>query len=77
MKKEITFENAMQRLEEIVALLESGKLPLDDSLTAFEEGIALVKLCNDKLGTAEKKIRLLVEGADGEVSEQDFPSDVI
>ena len=55
-KKELTFEAALARLEETVRLLESGNVPLDDSLSLFEEGIALVKLCNSKLDTAEQKV---------------------
>ena len=51
-----SFEAALARLEETVRLLESGNVPLDDSLSLFEEGIALVKLCNSKLDTAEQKV---------------------
>ena len=43
-KKEISFEKAMERLEEIVNSLESGESPLDKSLSLFEEGVKLVKL---------------------------------
>ncbi len=77
MEKEISFEVAMARLEQIVSLLEEGKLPLDDSLSAFEEGIALVKLCNGKLDAAEQRVRILVEGDSGEMSAQDFSSGVV
>ena len=45
----MTFEAAMARLEEIVRALESGNTPLDISLSLFEEGVALVKLCNSRL----------------------------
>ena len=54
-KKEITFENAMERLEEIVNLLESGDSPLDKSLSLFEEGVKLVKLCNEKIEKTVEK----------------------
>lgn len=47
--EQLSFEAALARLEETVRLLESGNVPLDDSLSLFEEGIALVKLCNSKL----------------------------
>ncbi len=75
MKKDETFENAMKRLEEIVSLLEAGKLPLEESLSAFEEGVALVKQCNEKLTAAEQKVRILMENGDGEISAQDFSAD--
>ncbi len=64
-KKDIKFEDALQRLEEIVGKLESGQMPLEESMNAFEEGMALKKICEDKLGVAEKKIEKLVKKADG------------
>ena len=67
-----SFESAMKRLEEIVALLEDGKTPLDDSLAAFEEGVALVRICNEKLTQAEQKVRILIENEEGEMKEQFF-----
>lgn len=71
-QKEKTFEEAMARLEEIVRALESGNAALDDSLGLFEEGIALVKLCNAKLEGAEQKVKLLSKGEDGTLNETDF-----
>lgn len=62
--KDISFEDAMLRLEEIVKYLESGSAPLDKSLEVFEEGVALVKLCNQKLDSAEQKVRFLTAGGD-------------
>ena len=70
-KKEISFENAMDRLDEIVSLLEDGECPLEEALNVFEEGIALVKLCNKKLENAEKSVKILVN-QDGEFVEKDF-----
>jgi len=70
--EKMTFEAALVRLEEIVRALESGSAPLDESLAMFEEGTALVKLCNDKLDTAEQKIRILVARQDGSYDEQNF-----
>lgn len=70
--KEKTFEEAMARLEEIVRALDGGSAGLDDSLGLFEEGIALVKLCNAKLEGAEQKVKLLAKGEDGTLSETDF-----
>ena len=67
-KKESTeekFEQALAELEEVVEQLESGALPLDDSLAAFEKGVGLVKFCNQKLNEVEKKIELLLKDKDG------------
>lgn len=64
MKKELSFENAMNRLEEIVSLLEKGDTTLDDSLKLYEEGEQLAKLCNKKLTEAEQKISTLVGAAE-------------
>lgn len=68
----MTFEAAMARLEEIVRMLESGNAPLDTSLTLFEEGVALVKLCNSKLDTAEQKVKILTDAGDGTLVETDM-----
>ncbi|MBE6599488.1 MAG: exodeoxyribonuclease VII small subunit [Ruminococcaceae bacterium] len=70
--KDMTFEAAMARLEEIVRALESGNAPLDVSLGLFEEGVALVKLCNQRLDTAEQKVKLLVGSPDGGMAETDM-----
>ncbi len=72
MAKQKTFEEAIERLEEIIGLLEAGQAPLDDSLKYFEEGIGLVKLCTAKLDKAEQKITILTKQEDGEYHEQDF-----
>ncbi len=69
---EMTFESAIARLEEIVRALETGSEALDTSLSLFEEGIALVKLCNSKLDCAEQKIKILVGSPDGTFEEKDF-----
>ncbi len=65
---EYTYESAMKRLQEIVKALESGGLPLDDSVKLFEEGAGLAKFCNDELKNAEQKIIALqdINGDDNE-----------
>ncbi len=68
----MTFEAAMARLEEIVRALESGNAPLDSSLALFEEGVALVKLCNGKLDHAEQRVKILTLGEDGRMTEADM-----
>lgn len=70
--KEMTFEVAIARLEEIVRMLEGGNAPLDQSLALFEEGVALVKLCNSRLDTAEQKVKILTTSPDGSMIETDM-----
>jgi exodeoxyribonuclease VII small subunit len=60
------FEKAMERLEEIIADLESGKLSLDDSIKAFEEGVEISKKCHKKLTEAETKVKQLIKNESGE-----------
>jgi len=60
-----TFEEAMERLEAIVAELESGGYPLDRLTSLFEEGLALAKLCQSQLDATERRLTELVEGDDG------------
>jgi exodeoxyribonuclease VII small subunit len=64
----LTFEAALHRLEEIVGRLEKGELPLEESLTLYEEGIKLSRLCHGKLEEAEGRIELLVKDARGDVA---------
>lgn len=71
-EKEMTFEVAIARLEEIVRALESGSAPLDTSLALFEEGVALVKLCNSRLDNAEQKVKILTTAPDGTLTEADM-----
>nr|MBC7243900.1 exodeoxyribonuclease VII small subunit [Chloroflexota bacterium] len=56
----LTFEQAFQQLEEVVRLLESGDLPLEQSLALFEKGVLLARLCESKLDEAEQKVSQLV-----------------
>ncbi len=70
--KEITFEEAMVRLEEIVKALEDGKAPLDTSLALFEEGVKLVAECKSRLDNAEQRVKVLLENGNGENDERDF-----
>ena len=70
--KKMTFEQQLDRLEEIVAALEKGDAPLADSLALFEEGTALVKTCTDMLNEAELKVVRLQKGPDGEPVELPF-----
>jgi exodeoxyribonuclease VII small subunit len=55
------FETALARLEEIVAKMEQGELPLEQSLKLFEEGIKLARICGAKLDEAERKVEILLK----------------
>ena len=65
------FEQAIAELENIVRALEDGNTPLDRALELYEQGIALVRLCNEKLEGAEQKINMLVNRG-GDVVEEPF-----
>jgi exodeoxyribonuclease VII small subunit len=67
-----SFEDAMQRLDAIVAKLEEDRLPLEEMLARYEEGVALARYCGEKLEAAEQKVRLIAEKADGSVSLEPF-----
>jgi exodeoxyribonuclease VII small subunit len=60
-----SFDQGMNALEQIVAELESGDLPLEKALEAYEKGVGLVRGLNDRLTEAEKKIEILSRGRDG------------
>ena len=71
-KEELTYEQSVARLGEIVADLEKGNLPLAEALTLFEEGTALMKRCTELLDNAEQKVVMLKKGPDGEPVELPF-----
>lgn len=66
------FEEALQKLEQIVEQLEQGDLPLDKSLEIFEEGIKLSRLCTKQLEEAEQRIELLLSIKDGKPEKVPF-----
>ncbi len=72
MAQKKTFEKAMQQLEQIVADLEAGEIPLDKALKKFEEGMSLSKYCADRLDETEKKVSLLLADSRGQLEEHDF-----
>jgi exodeoxyribonuclease VII small subunit len=73
--KDIKFEDALQRLEQIVDQLETGELPLDESLTVFEEGVVLARRCAKYLEEAEKRIELLTKDESGLLKAEPFEWD--
>ncbi len=67
----MTFEDALDRLENIVDTLSKGKLSLDEALEKFEEGIRLFRLCDKKLRSAEQRVSVLTKSEEG-VQERPF-----
>lgn len=70
--EQLSFEEALGELEAIVGSLESGKAPLEESIGAYERGIALKEHCARKLQEAQLKIEKISVGADGKVSTAPF-----
>ena len=71
---ELSFEAAMARLEVIVKAMEGDNLPLDESLSLYEEGVALTRRLNRELGEAEQKVMILQRTPDGEIKPSPFTS---
>ena len=67
-----SFEQNMQRLEQIVRALERGDVPLEESLKLFQEGTELVRACGVLLDEAEQQVKMIVPKADGTPSEEAF-----
>lgn len=65
MKTPTSFEDAVARLEAIVAKMESGDQDLDKTVASFEEGRKLLAYCQEKLAAVERKVEILVRGPDG------------
>jgi len=63
--KKMSFEDAMGELEKLVGQLESGNVPLEESIRLYERGDLLKKHCEKKLGEAEEKVAQITKGADG------------
>ena len=75
MTKKQTFEQQMGRLEEIVAALEKGDVPLAESLALFEEGTKLIAGCSKQLDQAEQQVVKLMKGPDGAPVELPFETE--
>ena len=70
-KAALDFEQSLSELQALVERLESGELPLEESLSAFEHGIRLTRDCQSALTQAEQKVQILLE-RDGELEEAPF-----
>ncbi len=68
----LSFEESLEKLEEIVNKLENGDVPLDDAIEEFKNAMDLVKICNDKLNSAEEAIAKIVQD-NGEIIEFNAP----
>jgi exodeoxyribonuclease VII small subunit len=70
---DLKFEDCLARLEQIVSALETGNLPLEESLKVFEEGIALARHCARYLDEAERRIEILAKDETGASTTRPFP----
>lgn len=75
MAEETTFEQALKSLENAVAQLEKGQMPLDESLDCFEAGVQSANLCRKKLQAVETRVEALMKHADGSFSTEPFGPD--
>ncbi|MCB1149288.1 MAG: exodeoxyribonuclease VII small subunit [Chlamydiia bacterium] len=71
MTKQKSFEESIERLEEILEKMNSEDVSLDDSIALFEEADGLIKTCNKRLESAEKKVEKLIKNREGEVELDD------
>ena len=67
-----SFEGAMNRLEEIVEEMESGKMMLEELIIRYEEGMKLVKVCQERLASAEQRIEIITRNNAGKPVVKDF-----
>jgi exodeoxyribonuclease VII small subunit len=72
MKKDRSFEEVLQELEEIVNRLEQGDLPLEESLQLFEQGVKLSRACHRKLDEAQKRLEILLKDEEGQMAARPF-----
>jgi exodeoxyribonuclease VII small subunit len=69
------FEDALEKLEDIVKKMETGDLTLEESLKSFEEGIKLVRVCTKKLDDAQRRVELLIKEGDDFITTPFFESE--
>lgn len=72
-QQNVSFENKMARLEQIVRAMERGDVPLEESLKLFQEGTELVRSCTELLDNAQLQVKKILAGADGTPTEEEFP----
>ena len=72
MSKAKTFEQSMERLEQIVRAMEKGDVPLEESMKLFQEGTELVRSCEKLLDEAQMQVKKIMASSDGSPVEEDF-----
>ncbi|HEY1082189.1 MAG TPA: exodeoxyribonuclease VII small subunit [Prosthecobacter sp.] len=65
---ETSFEQALERLEEIVSAMEGDRMPLDEMVSSYEEGMRLLRVCRQRIETARKRIEMITAEADGKLT---------
>lgn len=71
-ENEMKLEEAMRRLETVVASLDADGVDLESALALYEEGVRLVRICNEKLTDAERQVKVLKMSSEGEITEENF-----
>lgn len=72
MEQKLSYEQALERLTQIIRAMENDKIPLEESLALYEEGVAIVRRLSLELDDAERKIKILQQNAQGEIIAVDF-----
>ena len=72
MEQKLTYEQALERLTYIIRAMENDKIPLEESLKLYEEGVVIVRRLSAELDNAERKIKILQQNAQGEIVAIDF-----
>lgn len=75
MEEKMSYEQALARLEQIIRAMENDKIPLEESLALYEEGVRIVRRLSAELDDAERKIKILQQNAQGEIVAVDFVTD--
>lgn len=68
--QEVSFESAMSQLEDVVRRLEKGDLTLEEALRSFQEGVKLVRICSQRLQSAEDQVELLLQQLGGTLPDE-------
>lgn len=71
-KQNLSYEEALLELENILSMLENGDLSLDDSLTEFSKGVELYKYCYDLLNKVEGKVKIILDDGNNDIKEVEF-----
>ena len=77
MKESMSFEERMQRLEQIIRAMERGEVPLEESLKLFQEATQLVASCEKLLENAQLQVKMVLTAADGSPVLEDFTDDAV